>query len=404
MNPLRHDSKNGLGRNEASRRFRRRHCRTAWAGAFPSFFAVLLIMFLALPSVTQPRLPSGDAPGFLKGKVVDLSGSAAALDKKIESARGEAQKTKAGDLFFTAYLFESRHKIHRGSEGRVSEGFVIGTQEAKIKIEEIGKGKNRVEVGGQKEDAPAPAALLFLLSQKDGLLDVSLLDPDQSYDFSETSVFWLGRATNNESLSLVEKCFESAGSKTHLQGTLVFISSCHPGPKAPDFLKKIALGNYAGKVRESAVFWLGNYGDSKSLAYLKEIFAKVQDTGIKKQVVFAFQLSKQKEAVEELIRVAKNEPNQDIRKSAVFWLGQKASAESIKALKDIVDEPKEESGLKDQAVFAISQLPKEKSVPMLIDIAKTNKSPSVRTKAIFWLGQTGDESALKFFEEILLKK
>jgi RNA polymerase sigma factor (sigma-70 family) len=93
-----------------------------------------------------------------------------------------------------------------------------------------------------------------------------------------------------------------------------------------------------------------------------------------------------------------------VRESAVFWLGQKASAESIKALKDIVDEPKEESGLKDQAVFAISQLPKEKSVTMLIDIAKTNKSPSVRKKAIFWLGQTGDESALKFFEEILLKK
>jgi len=404
LNHLPYDSKNALGGNEAEQRFRRRHRRTAWAVAFPSFMAVLLMMFLALPLVTQPRLPSGEAPGFLKGKVVDLSGSAAALDKKIESARGEAQKAKAGDLYLTAYLFESRHKIHRGSEGRVSEGFVIGTKEAKIKIEEIGKGKNRVDVEGQAEDAPAPAALLFLHSQKDGLLDVSLLDPDESYDFSDTSVFWLGRAINDESLALVEKWFESTGSKTHLQSTLVFVTSCHPGPKAPDFLKKVALGNHAGKVRESAVFWLGNYGDSKSLTYLKEIFAKVQDTGIKKQVVFALQLSQQKEAIEELIRIAKNEPNRDIRKSAVFWLGQKASVESIKALKDIVDEPKEESGLKDQAVFAISQLPKEKSVPMLIDIAKTNKSPSVRKKAIFWLGQTGDESALKFFEEILLKK
>jgi len=404
LNPLWYDSNNALGRNEAGRRFRERRCRAAWSGAFPSFLAVLFIMFLALPSATQPRLPSGEAPGFLKGKVADLSGSPATLDKKIESARGEAQKAKAGDLYFTAYLFESRHKIHRGSESRISEGFIIGTKEAKIKIEEIGKGKNRVDVEGQREDSPAPAALLFLHSQKDGLLDVSLLDPDQSYDFSDASVYWVGKATNDESLALVEKWFESAGSKTHLQGTLVFVTSCHPGPKAPEFLRKVALGGYPGKVRESAVFWLGNYGDSKSLSYLKEIFVKSQDTAIKKQVVFALQLSKQKEAVEELIRIAKNEPTQDIRKSAVFWLGQKASAESIKALKDIVDEPKEESGLKDQAVFAISRLPKEKSVPMLIDIAKTNKSPAVRKRAIFWLGQTGDESALKFFEEILLKK
>lgn len=404
MIPLRNDSKNTAARNDAKRRIRQRHSRAARAVAIPSSFAVLFVLLFVLPLAIQPRLLSGEAPGFLKGKVVDLSGSSAALDKKIESARGEAQKAKAGDLYFTAYLFESRHKIHRGSEGRISEGFMIGTKEAKIKIEEIGKNKNRVDVEGQAEDAPAPAALLFLHSQKDGLLDVSLLDPDQSYDFSDTSVYWLGRATNDESFSHVEKFFDAAGSKTHLQGTLVFISSCHPGPKAPEFLKKVALGNYTGKVKESAVFWLGNYGDSTSLSYLKEIFAKVQDTGIKKQVVFALQLSRQKQAVEELIRIAKSEPNQDIRKSAVFWLGQKASVESIKALKDIVDEPKEESKLKEQAVFAISQLPKDKSVPMLIDIAKTNKSPSVRKRAIFWLGQTGDESALKFFEEILLKK
>jgi HEAT repeat protein len=41
---------------------------------------------------------------------------------------------------------------------------------------------------------------------------------------------------------------------------------------------------------------------------------------------------------------------------------------------------------------------------MLIDIAKTNKNPKVRKQAIFWLGQTGAPEALKFFEDILLKK
>jgi hypothetical protein len=41
---------------------------------------------------------------------------------------------------------------------------------------------------------------------------------------------------------------------------------------------------------------------------------------------------------------------------------------------------------------------------MLIDIAKTNKSASLRKKAIFWLGQSGDPAALRFFEDILLKK
>jgi hypothetical protein len=41
---------------------------------------------------------------------------------------------------------------------------------------------------------------------------------------------------------------------------------------------------------------------------------------------------------------------------------------------------------------------------MLIDLAKANKNPAIRKKAIFWLGQSGDPAALKFFEDILLKK
>jgi HEAT repeat protein len=115
-------------------------------------------------------------------------------------------------------------------------------------------------------------------------------------------------------------------------------------------------------------------------------------------------LSKDKEALVEMIRIAKEDRDDDIREKAVFWLGQKASAESVKTLKDIVQSPTEEDKLKEQAVFAISQLPKDKAVPILIEIAKSNKSADVRKKAMFWLGQTGDPAALKFFEDILLKK
>ncbi len=404
MNPMRDDSKNSMERNRVRRRFRKCYSRVRGAAVTVSVAAILLFIVVGFSSSVQLPLCAAETPGFLKGKVLDLSQSGASLDQRIGAARTEAQKAKSGDLYFAAYLIESRHKVHRGSSGRISEGFVIGAKDARIRIEETRRGKNEVSVEGPSEDRPAPAALVFLLSQKDGLLDVSLLDPDQSYDFTETPVYWLGRATDDESLSLVEKYFETGASKTRLQSTLTFLASCHQGPKASDFLKKVALGSYEAKVRESAVFWLGQYGDAKSLSYLKEIFAKAKESGIKKQIVFALQLSKQKDAVEELIRIAKTEPNQDIRKNAIFWLGQKASVESVKALKDIVDGPEEEIKLKEQAVFAISQLPKEKSVPMLIDIAKTNKNASVRKRAIFWLGQTGDDSALKFFEEILLKK
>jgi len=52
-------------------------------------------------------------------------------------------------------------------------------------------------------------------------------------------------------------------------------------------------------------------------------------------------------------------------------------------------------------VFAISQLPRDQSVPKLIDLAKTHRDPEVRKQAMFWLGQSGDARAVTFFESVL---
>jgi HEAT repeat protein len=55
-------------------------------------------------------------------------------------------------------------------------------------------------------------------------------------------------------------------------------------------------------------------------------------------------------------------------------------------------------------VFALSQLPREEGVPKLMEVARNNRNPQVRKQAMFWLGQSHDPRAVKFFEEILLKK
>jgi len=363
-----------------------------------------LLGALLLFIVSAGPLSSGEKPSFLTGKVTDLSGPDLALEKKAASAGMEFRKAGSGKAYFTAYEFMSRHKIHREGTMRTAEGYAVNAKESKIRVEEKSRGK--YQVGTDIEDTPSPAALLFLHDQtaNGGILDVTVLDMDQTYEFSEAPVYWLGRAENAESVSFLEKSFDASKDSSRVQEKMLFAAACHQGPQGYLFLKKAALGPSRDKVREMAVFWLGNYGDSKSLADLKEIYDKEESLSVKKQIIFAIQLSKRTEAVEELIRIAKQDGSSEARKQAVFWLGQKASAESVKALKDIVESADETDPMKEQAIFAISQQPKDRSVPMLIDIAKTNKSASVRKRALFWLGQSGDPAALKLFEEILLKK
>jgi hypothetical protein len=101
-----------------------------------------------------------------------------------------------------------------------------------------------------------------------------------------------------------------------------------------------------------------------------------------------------------LIQLARNDRSEDVRKHALFWLGQKAGEKAAGELQRAVDEDPDDD-VRQHAVFAISQLPKDRAVPILVKLVKTHKSPSVRKRAMFWLTQTGDQRALDLIESIL---
>jgi len=83
-------------------------------------------------------------------------------------------------------------------------------------------------------------------------------------------------------------------------------------------------------------------------------------------------------------------------------LSQKAGRRSFDALVDRASGAKgADTEVQKQAVFALSQRPKDEAVPILMKIAKTHANPEVRKMAIFWLGQIDDDRVLPFFKEIL---
>ena len=98
---------------------------------------------------------------------------------------------------------------------------------------------------------------------------------------------------------------------------------------------------------------------------------------------------------------ARNNASPQIRGKALFWLAQKAANKQTEdVLKRAVAEDPERS-VKEQAVFALKQLPESQGVPLLIEIAKTHPDPAVRKKAMFWLGQSKDSRALDYFAQVL---
>ncbi len=91
------------------------------------------------------------------------------------------------------------------------------------------------------------------------------------------------------------------------------------------------------------------------------------------------------------------------RKQAVFWVSQAAGDKAAEGLSGLVRDEGEDQEVREQAVFALSQLPKDQGVPILVRVARSNRDPGIRRKAMFWLGQSDDPRALELFEDILTK-
>ena len=154
----------------------------------------------------------------------------------------------------------------------------------------------------------------------------------------------------------------------------------------------------------SNVMDLGTVPAPDAANYLLSV-AQTERGSMGEKAIFPVTLVDSADVWPSLIKLARNENlPRATRTQSVFWVGQAAGEAATRGLSDIADDNAVDREVREQAVFALSQRPRDQGIPALIAIARTNKDPEIRKKAMFWLGQSGDPRALDLFEEILTKK
>jgi len=154
----------------------------------------------------------------------------------------------------------------------------------------------------------------------------------------------------------------------------------------------------------ASVIDLGMVPAPDAASYLLSV-AQTERGSMGEKAIFPATLVDSADVWPSLIKIARNQNvPRSTRTQAVFWVGQAAGETATRGLSDIVVDNDVDREVREQAVFALSQRPRDQGIPALIAIAKTNKDPEIRKKAMFWLGQSGDPRALDLFEEILTRK
>lgn len=185
-------------------------------------------------------------------------------------------------------------------------------------------------------------------------------------------------------------------------------SECEPGPV------RVAMDVRAGRPTAIRFYVGGRWGSGSGATDLGTIsareagdwfvrLAESASASVAKDAIAVSTIADSAIVWPVLLRIAKDDSRErELRKSAVFWLGQ-ATSDATAALNGLAEAEDEDVEVRKQAVFALSQRPDGEGVPTLLRIARGKLDARVRRQAIFWLGQSGDARALAYFENVLTR-
>jgi hypothetical protein len=158
---------------------------------------------------------------------------------------------------------------------------------------------------------------------------------------------------------------------------------------------------------ETPMVWLDGVTPDQSATWLASIVAAAagasdRNPPLMTPAMSALESTPGQVALRALIGFAKDNARPAVRSRAIASLAFRAEADATAAIQNAIqNDPDTE--VKKTAVGALARMPKDEGVPLLIQVARTNRNVDVRKQAMFWLGESKDPRAVSFFEEILQK-
>jgi len=348
------------------------------------------------------------------------------LKAKIDAAVAQGRTSAAGGRFWVGYQFEVRPNV--GIDFEIVDG--SGT------ISISGDGWS------QSSDSRYETRELGFFQMYEAELGrftrAEVYNLRREHQFSGYPVYWAGRVTNEESLNYLRPLIDSnQGEVNRLSDRAAFAIALHDDARVEPLLIEIVRKPVSESIRSRAIYWLGYTPESQSKnTFLADIVRSSNESlDIREQALSALGMSRAPAtlpvlenfydtmtsrdlkrralggiarndnhdgAATFLIRIAQNETDMELRKSAVSGLGRVAGEKSLSALTNTLDSNSDVE-LQKQAVAAIGRRPKEESVPILIRTARNHPKVQVRKMAIQMLGRAGDERAIGVLNELLAK-
>lgn len=215
-------------------------------------------------------------------------------------------------------------------------------------------------------------------------------------------VVWFGSVKPEESVALLAKLARAGEGRrpAHAAEEALTALSYHRNARADDVLEELASAPHAEKMRENALFWIGQNRGEHGARFLTKVLNSDPDEDIREKAIFSLSQSDAPGAADSIIRVSREDRSADVRGEALFWLAQMDDARAPDVILQAIDRDPDLE-VKKKGVFALTQLDEDHGVPFLIRLGREAKQREIRKEALFWLAQSDDPAALRYLDKVL---
>jgi hypothetical protein len=199
----------------------------------------------------------------------------------------------------------------------------------------------------------------------------------------------------DQALPIIEKLLKS-NNTPKLKDRALFVLSQSRAPKAQQILLDVAKGGSNPDLQIRALRYIGMSGN-QSRATLYSVYNATNDVAVKRAILNYFQMTKFTDSNDPLVNIAKNEKNQDLRRSAIRMIATNSHAsDALISLYGSEQDPE----IKKQIIDGLFIQGNAKA---LIDLARKETNPAVKKEIVQKLSIMHSPEATQYMLEILSK-
>ena len=199
----------------------------------------------------------------------------------------------------------------------------------------------------------------------------------------------------------LDRLLPAAAASAKQREHMMPVLAVHAGTRAFKLFDGWAAPGGERELRKQALFWLGQVRAVEATSRIRSVLTTDADAALREHATFVAAQTKLPWRDDALIGAARTDKSRQVRAQAWFWLAQTGSARTESVIAAALREESDEH-VREQAIFALSQLPKPRGTTALIGLIDNRElKRGERKHALFWLAQSDDERAYDYLDRAL---